>query len=244
MTKSPTSPVISFFKEQQVFSLAILRLVGYGLIVMAAIDYISLLIPPQLMNPVWEFKTVGAIVERIPIVLLGLVFVFCGEREERTPIENLLLRWISWFCLIFAIFLFITFPLSIINGFRIYYSNNAQVNLQIGSRIENLAKFQTELESAQSLEQIGNVLQKQSNSKVNIPQSVNEEQLKADILKSVTENQNTLKSQAANLRSSKSFTLLKQGIKWNLGALISAFILLFIWQQTFWARIKYEPEND
>lgn len=244
MTKSPTSPVISFFKEQQVFSLAILRLVGYGLIMMAAIDYISLLIPPQLMNPVWEFQTVGAIVERIPIVLLGLVFVFCGEREERTPIENFLLRWISWFCLIFALFLFITFPLSIINGFRIYYSNNAQVNLQIANRIETLENFQTALESAQSLEQIGNVLQKQSNSKVKIPESVNQEQFKADILKSVTENKNTLKSQAANLRSSKGFTLLKQGIKWNLGALIAAFILLFIWQQTFWARIKYELETD
>lgn len=244
MPKSITSPIINFFQEQQIFSLAILRLVGYGLIAMALIDYISLLIPPQLMNPVWEFQTVGAIVERVPIVLLGIVFVFCGERSQRTPIETLLLKWLSWFCLIFAIFLLITFPLSIINGFRIYYSNNTQVNLQIGSRLEALDTFQTELKSAQTLEQIGSVLEKQSNTKVNIPSSADRNQLKADILKSLMENQNQLKTQAADIRSNKGFTLLKQGTKWNLGALISAFIFLFIWQHTFWARIKYETDSD
>ena len=244
MSKSLTSPVINFLQEQQIFSLAILRLVGYGLIAMAAIDYITLLIPPRLMNPVWEFQTIGAIVERIPIILLGLVFAFCGEREQRTPIETLLLRWLSWFCLVFAIFLFISFPLSIVNGFRIYYNNNAEVNLEIANRIEALAKFQTELESAQSLEQIGTVLQKQSNSRVRIPESVNKEELKANILKSLTENQNKLKTQAADLRSNKGLTLLKHGIKWNLGGLISACILLFIWQHTFWARIQEQSEID
>ena len=243
MTNS-TPPVINFLKEQQIFSLAILRLVGYGLILMAAIDYTSILFPPKLMNPVWEFQTIGAIIERIPIVLLGLVFIFCGEREQRTPIETVLLRWISRFCLIFAIFLLIAFPLSIINGFRIYYNSSAQVNLQIDTRIEALENFQTKLESAQSLAEIGQVLQKQSNSRVKIPESVNKEQLKADILKSVTEKQNSLKTQSADLRSRKGSTLLKHGVKWNLGSLISALILLFIWQNTLWARIKYETEDN
>lgn len=244
MTKSIPSPIASFLKEQQIFSVAMLRLVGYGLIAMAAIDYLSILIPPQLMNPVWEFQTIGAIVERIPLVLLGMVFAFCGQREERTPIETILLRWLSRLCLISAILLFLSFPLSIVNGFRIYYSSNVRVNLQLGDRIEALDNFQTELEQAQSLEQISSVLQKQSNSPVRIPPSVKGEELKTDILDKLTQNQNLLKSQASSIRSNQRFTLLKQGVKWNLGALISAFILLFIWQQTFWARIKYQLEND
>jgi hypothetical protein len=244
MAKSIFSPAIGFLQEQQFFSIAILRLVGYGLITMALIDYISLLIPLQLMNPVWEFQTLGAVIERIPIILLGVVFAFWGEKSDRTPIETPLLRCLSWFCLLFAIFLFISFPLSIINGFRIYYNNNAIVNQQISSRIEVLNQFQAELESAQSIEQISQVLQKQSNNKVNIPQTADRKQLKTDILKSVTENQYSLKSQATDLRISKRISLLKQGVKWNLGALISACILLFIWQHTFWARIKFESDIE
>jgi FtsH-binding integral membrane protein len=97
-------------QDRQVFSSGILRLVGYGLLVMALVDILFLLIPPQLMNPVWEFQTMGAIIERIPVTLLGIVLVYYGERSDRAPIETLLLRWLSWFCLIFAIFLLITFP--------------------------------------------------------------------------------------------------------------------------------------
>ena len=242
MTKSITSPAINFLKEQQIFSVAVLRLVGYGLIIMALIDYVSILIPPQLMNPVWEFQTVGSIIERMPIILLGIAFVFWGERENRTPIETILLKSLSWFTLVLAIFLVITFPLNIINGFRIYYNNNAQVNVKIVQRVEALNRFQTELESAQSVAQISTVLQKQTKSRINIPESVDKDQLKTDILASLVENQNKLKSQADNLRASKAKTILKHGIKWNLGALITAFILFFIWQHTFWARIKYEVE--
>ena len=109
MSKSATSSFTHFFQEQQIFSLAMLRLVGYGLITMALLDYISLIFPPQFMNPSWEFQTVGGVVERIPIVLLGLVFVFCGERQARKTIEHKLLKFLSWLTLIFAIVLFLCF---------------------------------------------------------------------------------------------------------------------------------------
>lgn len=244
MTKSFFSPTIDFFKEQQFFSIAILRLVGYGLIAMALIDYASLLIPPQLMNPVWEFQTVGGIIERIPIMLLGMVFIFWGERSDRTPIETFLLKYSSWLCLIFAIFLLLTLPLNIVNGFRIYYYNNAKINQQIESRVEVLNNFQNELEKAQSLEQTIQLLQKQSQRKIKLSQSVDPEKLKNDILKSLAENQNSIKSQADNLRNNQRVDLLKQGLKWNLGSLIAAFIFLFIWQNTLWARIKYEIDNE
>lgn len=244
MTKSLTSGAVDFLKEQQVFSIGVLRLVGYGLIAMALIDYISLLIPLKLMNPVWEFQTIGSIIERIPIILLGIAFVFWGERENRTPIETILLKWLSWFSLVLAIFLLISFPLNIINGFRIYYSNNARVNTQVSDRVEALSQFQTKLESAESVEQISLILQQQTNSRISIPESIDRNKLKKDVLKNLAKNQNQLKSQAASLQATKAKTLLKHGIKWNLGALIAAFILFFIWQHTFWARIKYQSEIE
>ncbi len=106
-------------KERLIFSSGILRLVGYGLLLMAAVDIFFLLIPPQLMNPIWEFETMGTLIERIPVTLLGVVLIFYGERSDRAPIETLLLKVASWLSLISAIFLLLMIPLSINNGFRI-----------------------------------------------------------------------------------------------------------------------------
>ena len=52
-------------------SSSILRLVGYGLLLITVVNISFLLIPLQLMNPLWEFQTVGAIVERTPFSILG-----------------------------------------------------------------------------------------------------------------------------------------------------------------------------
>ena len=101
-----------------------------------------------------------------------------------------------------------------------------------------LEKFQEELESAQSITEISNIFQKRGNGRVNFPESVDYTQVKTDISKSLAENQNKLKAQAANWRSKKTLTILKQFTKLNLEALISGLILLFVWQHTLWARIK------
>ena len=243
MNKSILNTPANLLQEHQVFSVATVRMLGYGLISLALIDFISILIPLKLMNPVWEFQTIGVIIERIPLTLLGMVFVFYGTRAGRKLIETKLLKGISWFCLIFAMFLIITFPLNIINGFRIYYGNSAQVKLQVANKVENITKFQTDLQSAETLEDIGSVLGKQSKKKVKLAPDLNKEEFKSSILENLSNNQTQLKSQAKQLNSQKKFALLKQGIKWNLGALISAFIFFFIWKETTWARMTYEEED-
>ncbi len=243
MNKSILNTPANLLQEHQFFSVATVRILGYGLISLAFIDFISILIPLKLMNPVWEFQTIGTIIERIPLTLLGMVFIFYGIRDSRKLIETKLLKGISWFCLVFAIFLIITFPLNIINGFRIYYSNNAQINLQVANKVDNINKFQTDLQSAQTLEDISGVLTKQSKKKVKLSPDLNKEEFKSNILENLADNQNQIKSQAKQLTSQRKLSLLKQGIKWNLGALISAFIFFFIWKETTWARMTYEEEE-
>lgn len=243
MNKSILNTPVNLLQEHQFFSVATVRILGYGLISLAFIDFISLVIPLKLMNPVWEFQTIGVIIERIPLTLLGMVFIFYGTRDGRKIIETKLLKGISWFCLVFAIFLIITFPLNIVNGFRIYYSNSAQVNLQVANKVENINKFETDLKSAQTLEDIGSVLGKQSKKQVKFAPGTNKDELKSNILENLTKNETQLKSQAKQLNSQKKLLILKQGIKWNLGALISAFIFFFIWKETTWARMTYEGEE-
>jgi hypothetical protein len=224
--------------NRQIFSLSIIRLVGYGLLVMAAIDFISLMLPPQFMNPTWEFQTMGAIVERIPVTLLGMVLVYFGEMSDRTPIEAFLLKWLSWLSLLIAILLFLMIPLSITNTFRIYYQHSAKVNLQVTEQIETIQNFKDKLNAASSLEQIRGILQKQTSQEISLPDSLDTNKFKTNILKNLNNTEDDLRSQANFLKTGKSSLLLKNSLKWNLGTLVASVLFLSIWKSTFWARIE------
>jgi len=243
MNKNTLDPSVSLLQEHQFFSVATVRLLGYGLISLAFIDFINITIPPQLMNPVWEFNTVSVIIDRIPLTLLGMVFVFYGTRDCRRIIETKLLKGLSWFCLGLAIVLMITFPLNIVNGFRIYYGHSSQVNLQVANKVENINKFQSDLQSAQTIEAIGDVIGKQSKKQVKLAPDLDKKEFKSTILDNLADNQTKLKSQAKQVNFQQKSMLLKKAIKVNLGALISAFIFFFIWKETNWARMTYEEED-
>jgi hypothetical protein len=231
-------------QDRQVFSSGILRLVGYGLLVMALVDILFLLIPPQLMNPVWEFQTMGAIIERIPVTLLGIVLVYYGERSDRAPIEKFILKWLSWLSLVVAILLVLMIPLSITDGFRIYYQHNAEVNHQFVGQIDTIQDFKDKFKTANSLEAIATVLQQKTEQQINIPDSVDIKKLKSDIEKNLQTNQENLRAQAKSLRTEKRSLLLKNCLKWNLGALISSILFFFIWKSTLWARLATDLEDE
>ena len=88
--------------EQKILTISIIRIVGFGLLMMSVVDFLNLLIPLKLMNPDWELQTIGAVIERIPVTFLGIVFVFYEDINCRTPIEKILLKVISWSCLGFC----------------------------------------------------------------------------------------------------------------------------------------------
>ena len=223
-------------QERQVFSSGILRLVGYGLLLMTVIDVVFLLIPPQLINTLWQFQTMGAIVERAPVALLGMVLVYFGEKSDRTAIETSMLRGLSWFCLLVAILLMLMIPWNISNGLQIYHQHNATADAQFGNQKETIRQFKEQLEAANSKAEIGAILQQQAQQKVNIPDSVNTQKLKTDIIANLQNNQDSITNQEQAFRAQKRTLLLKQGLKWNLGALIASILFFLIWKSTAWAR--------
>lgn len=231
-------------QQRQVFSSGILRLVGYGLLVMAAVDISFLMIPPQFMNPLWEFQTVGAIVERIPVTLLGIVLVYYGERSDRAPIEGFILKYLSWISLIAAVVLLLMIPLNISNSFRIYDQQNATVNSQFVNQKDTIQKFKEQLKTAVSKEEIGIILQQQAKQSINIPDSVNTQKLKAEIIANLQKNQDAITSQAQSFRAQKRSLLIKQCLKWNIGALIAAILFFMIWKNTSWSRIQIVNPED
>ncbi len=44
-------------------SFSLLRLIGYILLVFSLIDYIAIITPPRLTDPVWEFQTMSRLVD-------------------------------------------------------------------------------------------------------------------------------------------------------------------------------------
>ncbi len=230
--------------QERVFSSGILRLVGYGLLVMAIIDVLFLLIPLQLMDPLWEFQTMGAIVERIPVTLLGIVLVYYGEKSDRAPIETLVLKILSWLSLMVAIFLLLMIPLNITNSFRIYHQQNATVNAQSVSQKEVIEQFKEQLEAANSKAEIGAILQQQAKQEVSIPDSVNTQKLKTDLLADLKNNQDNITSQTQTFRAEKRSWLFKKCFKWNLGALIASILFFLIWKSTDWARLNLNLNED
>ena len=231
-------------RERLVFSSGILRLVGYGLLLMATVDILFLIIPPQLMNPVWEFETIGTIVERIPITLIGIVLVFYGDRSDRAPIEGLLLKVLSWLSLATAIFLLLIIPLNINNGFRIYQQQNARVNAKFVRQKDAIEQYKERLKDAVSNEEITEILQQQAQQKISIPSSVNTQKLKTDILANLQKNQDTINNQTKSFRAQKRTLILKQCLKWNLGSLIASILFFIIWKSTGWARILAYSDLD
>ncbi|MEL6912694.1 MAG: HpsJ family protein [Cyanobacteria bacterium J06555_3] len=231
-------------RDKQIFSSGILRLVGYGLLLMALVDHFFLLIPPQLMNPLWEFQTMGAIVERIPVTLLGMVLVYYGERSDRAPIEAKILKVLSWASLFAAVVLMLMIPLNISNSFRIYNHHNASANAQFVTQKDNIQQFKEQLEAASSKDEIGLLLQQQARQQVNIPDSINTEKLKADIIANLQSNQDSITNQAEAFRAQKRSLLVKRCLKWNLGALIASILFFMIWRSTSWARLMVVRNED
>ena len=84
-------------------SIRILRWVGYGLLVLFLFDLVETLVPLRLMNPVWEFQTMGTLVEIAAVPLIALGLVFFGEGISRAKLERPVLKSLSWLALLYGI---------------------------------------------------------------------------------------------------------------------------------------------
>lgn len=216
-------------------SSVLFRLVGYGLLLFVLFDLITVLLPPRLMDPVWEFQTIGAIVERIPLPLLGFVLIFYGESNFRSKWEVLFLKILSWAALLIAILLFLLIPLGISNTLRINERNNTQLTAQATQQMTQLEQFQEQLNKATTndLQTLLTRVQAQDRNSQDIK---NPEELKKRLLTEANQAEENLKNQAESTRKSKRLELLKSSLKWNLGALIAGILFIRIWQATGWAR--------
>ncbi len=215
-------------------AISILRYIGYGLLVFALLDVIFIIYPPQFTNPDWELQVIGQIVERVPVPLIGLAFVFLGDASQWKFPERLLSKILSFLSLVIAAFFLFLVPLGIFDTIRILEKNQEQISGQTEQRVEQIEQIKNLVEDAnpQQLSQIAQQLP-------NIGQSIdadNPQQLRQEILSRLEQQQTQLKQQATNTQSEGRSSLLQNAIKWITGAFLAAILSAIIFIQTAWVR--------
>ncbi|GAA6618949.1 HpsJ family protein [Scytonema sp. NUACC26] len=237
MTKSNSDKSVSVIQELQHFafsqqgSMTILRMLGYGLLILALFDIIEMLVPPNFMNPGWEFQTIGALVERVPVPLIGFVLVFFGELYSRTKLEIPLLKFLSWITLLLGVVFILFIPLGVINTVRLNNQSVAQIKTASTQQITQAEQLEKRL-SQTSPEQVSNFLKSQGRSL----DGQKPEEVKNQLISDVSKAKAQIKTQAEATQSLRGLNLIKTSAKWNLGALVAGVLFISIWKGTTWAR--------
>ncbi|WP_088240191.1 HpsJ family protein [Calothrix rhizosoleniae] len=243
MTKSSEKPIpllpeieplleqIHDFTTKQTNSINIIRALGYGLFLLALFDWVVLFIPTKFIDPAWEFQTMGAIIERVPVPLIALALIFFGEANFRGKLELRLLKLISSLTLLLAMLFFLLIPVGTINAIRL--SENSQTKIvkvseQQTTRAENVEKQISKATPAQ----ISNLLKSRGRSL----DGKNPKEVKNQILSQVSTAKKRIKTQAQAAQSAQEINLFKRAVKWNLGALVSGTLFIYFWVQTRWVR--------
>jgi hypothetical protein len=209
--------------------LVLFRLVGYGLLILTLFDVISAFIPPQFGNPGWQFTTAGGFVERSAVPLIGFILAFYGNQEARKKREMLVLKLLSWLALIAGIFYFGLVVIFFITPPGLNDRSQAQISAQFDPKIKQVQQFQSQLEKAQTSQV--ETLMKNNRVTTGDPQA-----FKAKLLQEAAAAEKNLKDQAAITNGGQKTVLLKNAVKWGLGALVTGVLFIRIWAATAWAR--------
>lgn len=229
----PLSSLSSSLPFGQLVRLA--RVAGYGLLVMSFVDFLYVLIPAKVTDPVWAYQFTGDLVKLIPVPLLALVLVFWGEAGDRQSIERSLLQFLSWLTLIFSVALFLLIPLTLANTIRIHHYNNEQINTQVNQQEQQIEATRSQLEQA-TPEQLQKLVPvpDETGQLPDVPTSP--EQAKNQILNSLVKAREQATIQAQQARTNVRRNLIKNTLKLTVESLIGGVLFLYTWLVTRWAR--------
>jgi len=76
--------------------------------------------------------------------------------------------------------------------------------------------------------------------------SKNPQELKQQLTSEIATAEKTIQAQSEDAQKVSQLTLLKNSVKWNLGALISGFLFICIWRMTRWTQFlsPLNPDDE
>lgn len=235
--KKPPQKLVESTENIQNISFALLRLIGYILLIFSFIDYLAILIPLKLTNPAWEFQTIGRMVDHVWSILLGLTFIFLYSKGSMIkPREIAVLKFLSWLALPIGILYFLMLPLGINNTLTLYKNINNQFINQQGQQQVQVQKVNEALKIANSQQQLNNLARilKVPNAN-NSSQSTQE--LKDKLSQRIQKIAENSSATASAVKQGRINNIIKNSVRINLGTIISGVCLVVIWNMTRWIRI-------
>ena len=215
-------------------SISLLRLVGYVMIILFILDIAVLFYPLQLMDPNWEFQTMGNTIERIVIPLMGLAFIFWGETQARNKWELFFLNGLSWATLGMAIICLFVIPLVLVTSSqRLVVQIDTNFGNEFDRQISQAEAIQEQIEAAERNE-IEAFLENQGVD--SSPQNAREQ-----LLDELATAKNQVRTEIQNEINARKELVKENAVKWILGSIISGILFFYIWRLTRWARVI--PKN-
>jgi len=239
----------------------LLRFLGYGLLMYAAVDALVILYPPRFTNPEWEMQLIGNLVERAPVPLIGFAFMFLGSQTyQRWPlIERLWVKASTFLCLLLAMVFLLLVPLGIFDTKRVIDLNterteqrieeaNAQVN-RLTESLEQvnpdaIASLQTQLAEAAAQgqqprinnPQIAGLLQLAEGISFASDPAAAKEQLLARGQERVDTQKARIIAQAETEKKNFQKSLLENSVKWVFSSFLTSALFFMLYLQTGWLR--------
>lgn len=213
------------------------RWVGYALLVLALLDWLTIFIPPQFNNLLWLFQATGQFIERAPLLLIALVLVFFAEKSLRASWEHLMVKIVSWFCLVLAIIYLLAAIAVGTEAIMLAPRSNAQVDAQFQQQLFQATQIEQQVSQA-SPEEVAAFIQSQGGQVEGTP-----EQAKEQLLSQLTQAKEELEAQRSAARGTQQLGLIKNAVKWIIGGIISSVLLFYLWRATRWARTSTNPNS-
>jgi hypothetical protein len=221
----------------EVITSNLLRLAGYGLLLLAFSNFGDALFPPQFgKSATWEFSTLGKLVGTSPVPIIGLVLIFYGESTARSTFGKKILKFLSWLSLLLSIFYTVMLLIGISATIRLNNENNTQASFALSQQLTqfNTAKENLKNTNDANLLKAAEFIERQSpNLKLD---KGNPTELRKQLEAEIAKNENTIKANIEDGKGRAFRQLVKQSVKWYFEAIVSAFVLFGIWSQTKWTR--------
>ncbi|MGF1601045.1 MAG: HpsJ family protein [Thermosynechococcaceae cyanobacterium] len=223
-------------------SASLFHWIGYGLLLFVGLDLIDIFYPPHFSDPAWQFEVMGQLVERMPVPLLGLLLVFFGERKPRLGWEFPVLGLLSWLTLLFSLVFLLMIPLGIINMVQLDQAMLQRVNWGSSEQMKQISRVEAVVQNSTSTAQMVALARRYNVQELELPPTDAEianlepTALKQDFTAALAQRKKGVLDQKEASIERQHNRLLKQVVKWSIGALISSVLMMGIWQTTRWAR--------
>lgn len=208
--------------KNQWLSTFVLRITGYTLLLLTLVDLLATILPLQLQDPAWELETIGRLVERSPVPLIGFALVASGGRRFRQSLDRWCFQTIPTLAIVIGILYVLMIPLGVANSLRLSRQNQA-TNSALIQQVADIKNLEQRLSEAPAAE----VAEWAQKFQPQLTEGRDQAAIKAGVLAQLKSNQANLQAQI-NRATRQPTQLRKQAIRWLVGALIAGMSFLYI----------------